>query len=350
MKNKKITFIIVVAICLAAVIAVTAFTACENEELHYKVAFFDGYDTVALPFDAQSFPDGQTDGVSDTVVKIDSHSELLALCAENGFPFFNQNDENYYSALAVKIREYEEKFFETKAVVLIIKSDSGNVVSEIEKAELKGETLEITLAKPDVNGESEEKATFVYVIELDKKETENIKEIRLNEIRKGTQSDYQPISTFGEMSTLESAYEKGWLIADDIRSIGFYHNGGKEWTGCVCGKCDDENYKGLKCLEGFEVTDYVPQEKNPACLSDESVEKIKKVWVDYLFASADEYGFDVSDFIDINNLEIEKYYGTYNGCAVFMFGGIYLQTVSTYEIADTVFFFADSNRILVWKE
>ena len=190
MKNKKIAFIIKAAICLAAVIAVTAFTACENEELHYKVAFFDGYDSVALPFDAQSFPDGQKDGVSDTVVKIDSHSELLALCVEKGYPFFNRNDENYNSALAVKIREYEEKFFETKAVVLIIKSDSGNVVSEIEKAELKGETLEITLAKPDGNGESEEKATFVYVIELDKKETENVKEIRLNEIRKGTQSDY----------------------------------------------------------------------------------------------------------------------------------------------------------------
>jgi hypothetical protein len=51
--------------------------------------------------------------------KVDSLQDLIDLSVENDYQFFNENDENYNSALSQKVREYDDSYFINKALILV---------------------------------------------------------------------------------------------------------------------------------------------------------------------------------------------------------------------------------------
>ncbi|MDE6411278.1 MAG: hypothetical protein K2L02_01925 [Clostridia bacterium] len=95
--------------------------------------------------------------------------------------------------------------------------------------------------------------------------------------------------------TLEEAYKYGWLSKNDLKSIAYYHNGGRKGN------------------EGVMSKNYTPKPKTPEVLDDATTMAIKQAYYDVHTAKGylptitlDEVGF--------------RYYGWYNGCAVIKIG------------------------------
>lgn len=95
----------------------------------------------------------------------------------------------------------------------------------------------------------------------------------------------------GAFYSLEEAYKSGELGKEDIKSIAYYHNGGREGNE----KTISENF--------------VPKPQNPAVLDDATQTAIKQTYWDVHFAEENP-----------NNLTVDDigfaYYGCYNGCVV----------------------------------
>lgn len=312
--------------------------------------------------------------------KVDSVQELIDLSNANKYPFFDINFNPYFSQsfreyfynspLSQTIRAYDDLFFQEKSLVLVfIYFPNYWIPARIEFITVKGNVMNIVIARPDENYAAEALTEHAFLIEVAKKDVKGVDTITKQIIRKGKHEDYINSeadtgnseqdeinglekfysNTQGKICLLEYAYEQGILSAEDIRSIGYYHNGGKEWTGCKCGNCNDTQYNRNKCLQGFEGTDYQPIDKNPAELDFGTQEGIKQIWIDFICSVEGINSVALS--IDKNNISIKNYYGTYGGYAAVMLDyGPTLQVIATPTIADTVFYYNNSNRILLWKE
>jgi len=82
---------------------------------------------------------------------------------------------------------------------------------------------------------------------------------------------------------LEYAYENGWLSKTDLKNIAYYHN-------------------------GVSNKNFISKPKDPEMLSKEVENKIKQMYLEKLKEMDPEATLD--------NVWIEKYYGTYSDCVV----------------------------------
>lgn len=286
-------------------------------EFIYNIAYAESYSESTLPFNT-SYLNGEIE--SDLSQKIDSKQELIALSNEKNYPFYNENDTNYNSKLSKKIREYNEEYFNKKSLILVIGFGKSYASARIEDIAIVNNVMTITFVKPDTLYETEKLTTFVYIIEVNKDDVKIINEIRIKMISNGT------------IYSLEYAYEQGFLSAEDIKSIGYYHHDGRLYV------------EG----EGFKETDYQPIAKTPNEIDLKTQEKIKQTCVDYIYSAG-------VPFAKKENVVIGNYYGIYNGYVAMMIrfnielaiigpGGIAM-------IADTVFYYVDNTkRIMLWKE
>ena len=97
----------------------------------------------------------------------------------------------------------------------------------------------------------------------------------------------------GEFYTLQEAYDNGWLTQEDLLSIAYHYNHGRE---------DNEELMG---------EDYVPQPKTPETLSKQTEKSIKQTELDK-YNNGREPGSEYYGTLD--QVYILGYYGTYNGC------------------------------------
>lgn len=134
----------------------------------------------------------------------------------------------------------------------------------------------------------------------------------------------------GIFYTLEEAYEVGWLTRDDLMSIAYYHNGGKQYNESIMGE------------------DYTPKPKEPQELSESTSLEIRNTAA---------YDYRNDKYIDApkavaGDFKIIEYCGTYNTCVAIMMTDNYTGytgALSMDVIADISFFYNDGNRIIIWR-
>ena len=99
----------------------------------------------------------------------------------------------------------------------------------------------------------------------------------------------------GKFYTLQEAFDQGFLTENDLKSIAYYNNGGRE---------NNEDK-----IEG----DFVPQPLIPEKISADLQKSIKS---DYIY-----YGMDLNNTNNESKITIKRYYGKYNGCYVMTIKG-----------------------------
>ena len=134
----------------------------------------------------------------------------------------------------------------------------------------------------------------------------------------------------GTFYSLEEAYEEGFLKRDDLMSIAYYHNGGREYN------------------ENIMVEEYTPQPKEPQELTEEISLKIRETAA-YVYRN-DKYINAPKAVAD--DFKIIEYCGTYNDCVAIMMTDIYTGytgALITDVIGEVSFFYNSGNKIKVWK-
>lgn len=123
----------------------------------------------------------------------------------------------------------------------------------------------------------------------------------------------------GSFFSLDEAYELGYINNDDLSSIAYYFNSDK-------------------------YPDIVPKEKNPSSLS-----KYEEYIIKYLYLKNERvnHGYQIED------INIRKYYGTYNGCVVINIKNkrIFYDLVfeDEHRIGDVIFYHYTTLQFTVFK-
>ena len=142
---------------------------------------------------------------------------------------------------------------------------------------------------------------------------------RLNDIL------YQMSIKDGEFYTLQQAYNNHWLTQEDLKSIAYYHNGGIVFNEEVMGE------------------DYQPQPKTPEVLDKITEHSIKQTYIDSILTDKNAI---------ISGVNIDNYYGSYNGCFPLMMSDSYSGTTgeeSWQTVGDVKFYFNSGNKIIIWR-
>ncbi len=350
---KKIRLLVLLCVVLCAALFGTISCGPYDSErdetgirLSYAVAFADGYDETTMPFDIAYQSGDDYFSQENALAILKSKDELLSLCREKKYPFFDEKNENFDRKLSRTMRSYSEDYFNDKSLIFILLNENRVFLPKIEKIKVEDGILTVFISNPTGNREeSAEKNTFVYIIETEKSSLENVNGVITEKTDKGTADEYEKINFYSEFYSLEYAYNRNLVTKNDIRSIGYYQNLGKEWQG-------KDGSEQVKSLEDFVATEYQPVEKAPNELSAETIEKIKTSYAELLNDSLkyfyEQKGKTIKkDFLTVNDIYEVKYFGTYNGyIAVAVPSKMSLQQVTTPTIADTVFYYADSGAII----
>ncbi|MCL2675351.1 MAG: hypothetical protein FWE84_02010 [Firmicutes bacterium] len=148
----------------------------------------------------------------------------------------------------------------------------------------------------------------------------------------------------GAFYTLQEAYDEGFLTVNDLKSIAYYHHEGKVWL------TDGENV--------WEDEEFVPLPKKPETLSAETRKNIKELEARNMNVEENIGYFIIRRNVKVDDLMIEKYYGTYNGCIALKIllwdlnDLDYVLEPWTDEIAGIVFDYSSekSDGIRIWKQ
>lgn len=144
MKTKRnIKCISLATLCIFIVIGIFTLYACANGQIEYHIGFSD----LAIFGSKENEDGGIAYGLTKTIKSVE---ELRDVCEEWNNPAFDENSDGYSSELSQKIRGYDEKFFETKA--LIINSSlqyNSESVPKVEKLTHDGDVLIIQVSLKD---------------------------------------------------------------------------------------------------------------------------------------------------------------------------------------------------------
>lgn len=132
----------------------------------------------------------------------------------------------------------------------------------------------------------------------------------------------------GNFYSIGEAYDNGWLTRENIMSIAYYHNGGRNNN------------------EEIMSEDYKPLPKTPEVLSWETQYKIK-------IAGAKEYRekYNIKN-AEANGFYIIEYCGTYGDCVAVMMKDVYsggAEVVWTDSVAGVNLFYINGNSIKIWR-
>ncbi len=131
----------------------------------------------------------------------------------------------------------------------------------------------------------------------------------------------------GAFYTLKEAYDEGWLLIDDLRSIAYYQSGVQ----------DEPNF--------------VPIPKNPENLSGESEIAIKKTYLANLLAQTNSSGKKLYPRAKMDDINILGYYGTYNDLIAVKISDEYsgfADVVVELTIAGVTFTYSGA-CVVIWK-
>lgn len=147
----------------------------------------------------------------------------------------------------------------------------------------------------------------------------------------GCTSEQRYSESVGTFYTLEEAYEAGFLTRDDLMSIAYYHNGGRQNN------------------ESVMAEDYAPKPKVPKELSEEISLKIRNTAA---------YDFRNDESVNApkavaDDFKIIEYCGTYNHCVAIMMTDNYTGytgALHTDIISEISFCYNGGNEIKIWKQ
>ena len=129
----------------------------------------------------------------------------------------------------------------------------------------------------------------------------------------------------GKFYTLQEAYDNGFLTQEDLMSIAYFNNGGREYNEDIM----DENY--------------VPAPMNPTALSAETDMAIRQSYWDKYYKENTPTNRTIDD-IGLG------YYGTYNNCVAVKvyFGGFVIEIVRKDYVGGITVFYNCGEKISIW--
>lgn len=196
---------IIITLMIISLFAV--FTACSNNGnidskiISYTVACAESGNEISELFeeasnDGGNFCDAEI-AVDDAYLngvlaaKINSMQELIAFSDNYEFPFFDEEAISYNSSLSQQVRGYGDFDFQEKSLIIVAFCFTHTYIpAVIDSIETKGETINITIARPDEVYVAEAETPHFFIVELNKEAVEGINIINPRIIAKGKQADY----------------------------------------------------------------------------------------------------------------------------------------------------------------
>ncbi len=319
-----------------------------TSSLKYAVAFADVYDKTTIPFEIAYQSENDYLQNEDVIAIIKNEDELLSLCREKRFPFFDEKDLNFDRKLSRTMRSFDDEYFENNDLIFVLLSGIGSYLSKIDRIAIEQDVLTVYISNPVTDNDvSEPINTFVGVVGMKKTLLENVSDTSIKKVEKGMINEYEQINAYSEFYSLEYAYNRRMITKDDVRSIGYYNNSGKEWRGTD----DSEEIKDWK---DFVETDYRPLKEIPEELPTNTIEKIKTAYVDLINSSLQYFyqkeGISIrKDLVTEQDIYEVKYFGEYNGylAVAVKSSSMSLQQVTTPKIAGTVFYYSNSADVIL---
>lgn len=171
----------IICIGLVVIMCTVLLYGCKNSVIEYNV----GFSGLAV-FGSKENENGSiTLGLTKIV---NSDDELEALCEEWNNPAYDENHEEYYNKLSEKIRDYNEDFFQNKALIISFSIQyNSERVPKIEKLIIEEDTLIITVSlKRGTYHDIAE--SWIFLIEVNKADIQAITNIK---IENTTRSKYK---------------------------------------------------------------------------------------------------------------------------------------------------------------
>ncbi len=94
-------------VCLICILMLAPLSACSKDN-----------DNGGFYYDVESYIQTISNS-SDFAQRIDSYSEFTKLCDEKGVSIYDEKDWSYDSELYKKLREYNKRFFRSKALIIV---------------------------------------------------------------------------------------------------------------------------------------------------------------------------------------------------------------------------------------
>lgn len=129
--------------------------------------------------------------------------------------------------------------------------------------------------------------------------------------------------------TLTEAYNYGWLTQEDLKSIAYYHNGGRAHN------------------EEIMSDTYEPMPKTPEVLNEETTLAINEAYYD--MHASQSYDHTIISIEDVGFI----YYGTYHDCVVIKIGykGMAVsEAVREEKIGGVTVFYPELWFLSVWRQ
>ena len=129
----------------------------------------------------------------------------------------------------------------------------------------------------------------------------------------------------GKFYTLQESFDQGFLTENDLKSIAYYNNGGRENN------------------EDKIEEDFVPQPLNPKTIPADIQKSIKS---DYIY-----YNEKLDNKTKDSEVKIDDYYGEYNNCYVAILHGpfAYFAVVNEFSVNGYNYSYTQS-EFMVWRK
>ena len=171
---KKILFVGMVLLYIFSCIFI--FMSCKKGSIEFNVA----YRSRQL-FSFAKDDEGQWDKMYTGTKLLFNFTELKDMCEEYDNPAFDSQAEGYDSALSLKLREYDDVYFEEKALVIY----SGYSWNDSRKPKVKWITVNDTILtiviglKNDWRVHTTEAVSILFLIEVNKSDVQGVTDIRV---------------------------------------------------------------------------------------------------------------------------------------------------------------------------
>lgn len=134
------------------------------ERLEDRLAAVTGYSAV---YEGSSY--NWSEDRKDFVGICNSKDDLIKLCTENNYGFYDEENSDYQSVLGKKVREYTEEFFISKSLVVCAFTDSSySGPLKVSSLEIIENTLTLKIKQPFTGVAEDIMVSWGFIVEIDK--------------------------------------------------------------------------------------------------------------------------------------------------------------------------------------
>jgi len=172
------------------------FTACtpnieDNETIPFNVGLNDHYGPKLSGFNFEDIDIKDERSKYFLTEKTDSLEDLIKLCDEKEYSFFNENDDNYDHELSQKVREYNDTFFQRNSLIMVFYyENTGDYPTKIDSLNIEDNVITVKIAKPGLEAVNCIASWYVYLIEVNKEDIKDVDKVEATHIIKGKIEDY----------------------------------------------------------------------------------------------------------------------------------------------------------------